>query len=98
MRALGLLLVLVACGGSTEPDASPSRKSCVRLRDHVIDVRLSSAAGIDREAHRKALEQSLGDEFLRTCKDTLTTSQVRCALDTRDPDAISRCRTQVTIQ
>jgi hypothetical protein len=60
----------------------------------VIDLRLASAANaanVDVAAHRKAMQQALGSEFLASCTTKMTDAQVDCALGATDAAAVAAC-------
>lgn len=76
------------CGGGDPPELVASQ--CEQLRDHVVELRLSTASGIDVAAHRKALHDALGADFLQGCS-KMSDSQVKCALASRDSAAAVSC-------
>jgi hypothetical protein len=85
------IAMLVGCASSEEP---ADQRQCARLRDHLVDLQLSDvhvAVGIDRAAHRRALAQALGPDFVASCSNKLTESQVDCALNTNDRAAAAVC-------
>lgn len=91
MRCLWVFVLAAACAGSSGP---ADQRQCARLREHVVDLQLADvhvAVGIDREAHRRALKQSLGDNFVANCSSTLTEDQVDCVLNASDRAAIAAC-------
>ena len=90
MRILVLitLAVLASCGGS-EPSGL-TRGDCERLREHMLDVRLGDVSE-HRDAHRVALRQALGDEFVTTCVASTSQRDVECQMAARDLDALRKC-------
>lgn len=91
-----LVVLLVACGGGAEAPAEVSQSPCEQVREHMIDLRLASAAKIDREAHREAMRRALGEDFLTSCRETMTDSEIRCVLEARDSLATVACSTKVS--
>jgi hypothetical protein len=56
--------VAVVCGcGSDSERSQQDTGACARLRDHVVDLRVAGLRD-DREAHRQALHQALGERFV----------------------------------
>ena len=87
------VLLLTACTSSVEEEPIDTRR-CERLRDHLVDLQVADihiAAGIDREAHRRAMTAALGSSFVSSCVEKLTETQVDCALDTNDLAAVAAC-------
>jgi hypothetical protein len=90
-----VLICLLSCGGSSD-DAGDGAETqrCERLRDHLVDVQLSDinpAIGVDREAHRRAMTQALGDDFIAGCTSKLSEAQVDCAINAADSAAVAAC-------
>ena len=54
-------------------------------------LQLADANGVDRDAHRDAMKQALGATFLTSCKESMTTAQVRCILDAANPEHAKAC-------
>lgn len=83
------LVIAAGCRGAEDGETTP----CQRLRDHLIDLRLNETNSnkVDHGAHRKAMKRSLGDNFLRGCEQTITTTKLRCALDATDSTAATAC-------
>jgi hypothetical protein len=88
---LPLLVALAGCSKYDVWDEMSDVRQCERLRDHVIDVRLETASGVDHEAHRAAMKAALGKDFVADCQSRLTYSQRRCALDAEDADELHAC-------
>jgi hypothetical protein len=67
-RAWVLVLILVAaCQDMPNEDDRADDKLCGALRDHLVDLRLANATGVDLAAHRQAMKEALGGEFLTSC-------------------------------
>jgi hypothetical protein len=82
--------------GCASPDEPADQRQCARLREHLVDLHVGDvhvATGIDREAHRRALAQALGPDFVTSCSGKLTESQVDCALNANDRAAAAACAT-----
>jgi hypothetical protein len=77
---------LIACS-----DDKPEVDRCVRVREHLIDLRLAQATKIDRDAHRHALRAALGDDFVTTCHASLNASQQACVLKAANTQSASAC-------
>lgn len=98
-RYASLLISLVALLGSgcvspaTEDDGVSLRQRCSTLRDHVIELRLQDATGIDADlaAHRTAMKQALGPGFIEQCASGFSEAQVACALGATDMHGVSSC-------
>lgn len=82
---LGCLLV----GGCAANNESRQQK-CERVREHFIELRVSGLPQQDREPHREALRQALGERFEDECK-SLTDRQVACALAANDVVGATDC-------
>lgn len=88
-----VIFMFVGCatsdsGGSAEP------RQCERLREHLVDLQVADihvATGIDREAHRRAMTNALGGDFVSSCTSKLTESQIECALGAGDRLAAAAC-------
>lgn len=84
-------LASASCGSGDETEAATARQ-CEQLREHLVELRLQGA-NIDVAAHRAAIKQSLGENFVDTCTAQMTRDQVRCALAASDaPDALECTR------
>ncbi len=94
MRMSLVLLALVAsCGGDDDPELSPRETPCERLRDHLIDLRLADAKHVDQAAHRDAMTQAMGGDFLASCE-KLDSSEIECVLDAPDTTSATACATR----
>ena len=96
--ALLVIALSVSCGGDREGnDGDAARSSvaaCEQLREHLIDVRLDGASGLDAAAlagQRAALQTGLGTEFIASCQQTMTRAAVQCARAARDGAGLARC-------
>ncbi|MBX3159706.1 MAG: hypothetical protein KF773_27295 [Deltaproteobacteria bacterium] len=90
MRGIRLAFVLLLSACSLGSDDEP--KPCELLREHVLDVSLADVALEQRDAHRAALQQALGD-FVETCSTKLSEIQISCALATKSSSALRYCTT-----
>jgi uncharacterized metal-binding protein YceD (DUF177 family) len=69
-------------------------RACEQLRDHLIDVRLAGASGLDATAmaaQRSALHASMGAEFTAACQRTMVRTTVQCALAASDGLGLAEC-------
>ncbi len=94
-RIAFVVVALAACGHDIDDDEAVSEQACERLRDHVVDVRLANATGVEREPHRRALRQALGKGFVSSCVGSLSDAQLQCALKAPDSAAIAACQAAV---
>jgi hypothetical protein len=86
---------LLACTFSDEA----STESCAHMRDHVVDLRVDAytsakdGAGrpINLTPHRKALKHALGEKFVSECVATMSSTQIRCALESGTSAAAQNC-------
>lgn len=76
MRYVWVMLMVAGCSADEADDADVARRPCEQLREHLIDLRLGKAHGDPKviEAHRAAMEQALGDNFVASCQQQMTTS------------------------
>jgi hypothetical protein len=98
-RVLGIVCIAVACTvAACTHDETVDRRSCEKLRDHLIEVRVSSDgnAGADTAQHRDAMKTALGDDFLDNCERTMSVEQLHCAMNARDLGATSDCSRTAT--
>jgi hypothetical protein len=103
-----LSLLLIACSGGgnadDEGDLNDVEKRCLRMRDHLIDMRLQTAApassgsALDVERansiavqHRDALIAALGEDFGQRCASSMSISQIDCVLGAEDNEAVIAC-------
>jgi hypothetical protein len=83
MRSAVVVMIALLGVGCSSNDDEVDREKCTRLRDQMVALRLrglEATPGMDVAAHRAALEQSMGDDFITSCQRTLTASQLRCAM------------------
>lgn len=92
---IGLIFIALTACAHDEP---VDRRSCEKLRDHLIDVRVTSdgAAGADAAQHRDAMKAALGDDFVDTCERSMSVEQLRCAMNARDLGATRDCSSAAT--
>jgi len=94
-RAFAALIVVLsgaACSES-EPPAERGdgrRERCIQLRDRTVDFRLESVE-VDREQHRAALRNALGERYVKQCEETHSDAQLECALRAPDKQAVEQC-------
>lgn len=95
MRTLMFALVFAAGCSGDDGDAVAKVTPCERLRAHLVDLRLATTATdkVDVVAHRRAMTRGLGDNFISGCEQTLTQSEIRCALNAGDHAAATACNT-----
>lgn len=100
MRAVLTLCLIVVCAGpgcggrsGDSRGARAGRRDCERLRAHLVEIRLQ-AVSLDREEHRRALDASLGEDFVQTCVDTMPPREVACGRAARDAAALAACARQ----
>lgn len=92
-RLVWVCLLVAACTGD-EHDAEVDRRTCEKLRDHLVEVRLKDAVPADVAAHRSAMKKVLGEDFIASCSKDLSPAQVKCALAATDNTAASNCGAQ----
>jgi len=90
---LVVLALIASCGGDDDADAVVRETPCELLRDHLIDLRLADAKHVDQAAHRDAMKQAMGGDFLESCA-RLDGSQINCALDAPDMTSATACATR----
>jgi hypothetical protein len=82
-----MVLVAVACS-----DGNDSKGAyCERVLDHMIDLRLADATGVDRGAHHEALKRGLGERFVSSCVRSMSSSQALCALEATSLAELNGC-------
>lgn len=89
MRRLALVVLLVSACSDSDEDSNAKR--CERVRDRIVDLRLENATNVDRDAHRIAMRDALGADFVEGCQRTMTAAHQRCVLDAKDLTAASAC-------
>jgi hypothetical protein len=85
------VLVLGACT-SRDEDGQASARQCEQHRDHLVDLRLADASGVDRDAHRKIMKRALNENFAISCT-SLSGAQIKCALDAKTLSDAASCNT-----
>lgn len=90
--AVVTLLLEVGCSAQLHDSDTADLVLCTTLRDHLVELRLAQATGIDLAAHREALIHALGTGFLDSCTATLTAQQARCASSAASLAAAEACR------
>jgi hypothetical protein len=87
-----LLWILLLAAGCSEPDDSDRiERRCERARDHLVELQLDTAPGVDRAAHREAMRAALGADFVARCAGALTDAQLDCVLAAHDPARAAEC-------
>ena len=84
-----VLSVLAACSSSSEIEVDHTH--CLQLRDHLVDLRLATAKGVDVRAHKRAMTEALGERFVNGCQATLSSDQLECGLHARDLAHATAC-------
>jgi hypothetical protein len=94
MRWAVVVIVMVSVG-CTSTDDVVDRERCTKLRDRMITLRLKgldATPGVNVSAHRAALGQAMGDDFINACQRTVTARQIECALAADDLTTAEACR------
>ena len=94
--AIGLLVILgAACGGGGDDgdEVATAATPCIRLRDHVVELRLQTAHGTPQQLNdmREAFNRALGPEFFTSCEKNLSSAEIDCSLQASDQAALKRC-------
>jgi len=85
-----IALSVIGCA-SNEDDSESAAKRCASLRDHLIELRLEGARdAVDRNAHREALRQAIGADFVDKCQER-PMGEINCALSAKDTSAVAAC-------
>jgi hypothetical protein len=81
MRRMMLIAIMCIGCGAGDDDHEPLRErtTCERLRDHLIELRLADATGVDRDAHREALRQAIGPNVVSSCEPRSTGTTARAS-------------------
>ena len=93
IRLLLSVGVSAALAGGCTRHEIVDRRRCETLRDHLIDVRVSSdgeAAG-DATQHREAMKAALGAAFIDNCERTMSAEQLNCSLQAHDLSETRDC-------
>jgi hypothetical protein len=89
---LSVLIIVAACGEEQDVvQAEPTR--CEQLREHLIDIRLSTAPKADRDGHRDAMRNALGSGFLAECGQ-MSSRELDCAIEATDFNDAAACSTR----
>jgi hypothetical protein len=80
-------LALSACSS----DAPTVEQQCARVRDRLIDLRLSDASGVDVKAHRAVMKRAMGENFIASCRTNMAPKQRDCVLGATDLVAATAC-------
>jgi|JI10StandDraft_1071094.scaffolds.fasta_scaffold67805_6 hypothetical protein len=88
--ALSVALVGTMCGCDSAPGGI-GRPECLRLREHLVELRTVASGDGSLYASREALRSSLGDGFLVRCEQSVTRAQWDCAMAARATDQLSTC-------
>jgi hypothetical protein len=82
------MLLLVACG-SAHDDAT----RCERVREHLIELSLSSHDVSDDERARRAgvTRRAMGREFLASCARSMDEARTDCILAAADAKSAAAC-------
>lgn len=86
---LALAASTTACDDAEPDAASPARVSCMDVRARIAELRTADLT-VDREQHRRALADGLGDRFLQECE-RLDEDTRRCVLGAPDHAAADVC-------
>jgi hypothetical protein len=92
---LAVAVSVITLAGCTH-DETVDRRSCEKLRDHLIDVRVGNTQDRDAAQHRAAMKAALGDEFVDNCLHTMTIDQLECAMRASDLGATHDCARTTT--
>ncbi len=93
-RRVLLLGFLAACS------KAPTDAECDQLLTHVVELEVAAAGGAAGatpeakaalETQRKKVAESVGKDFLSTCRADLPRAQVRCGLAATTLDGLAAC-------
>lgn len=87
-RIMCVALLCIGCATSSEPEKQGTA-ACQQLREHVIDLRVAEIHQ-DQEAHRTAIRQALGDNYLASCLDE-PRERFDCERQAKDIDSLRNC-------
>ncbi|MGE0402089.1 MAG: hypothetical protein AB7T06_35640 [Kofleriaceae bacterium] len=90
MRKILLVLLIVAACGDDQDLAIQERTRCEQLRDHLVDLRLADSASTEKDAHREAMRNALGSNFLDDCA-RMPARDIDCAFAATDVNAAASC-------
>ena len=83
-----LITSLIACASDAPESAT---EQCTAVRDHLIELRLADASGVDRAAHARAMSAALGADFLERCQTGLSEQQRSCVVNAVTAQIASNC-------
>jgi hypothetical protein len=86
-----VVALCVAAGCASSDDGEVSRSRCTQVRDHLVELRLQDATNVDRDAHREAMKQALGDGFVASCQEHMSSAQLTCALRAKVLSVATAC-------
>jgi hypothetical protein len=102
LLAVLALLVSASCLGS-EPIVESSRSDCESLRDHLVEISLATAAGVNQptdrvkrqlDRHRQNLRAAYGDRFVTDCQLRRPRAWIDCALDAASKEELRLCESR----
>lgn len=85
------LLLCAGCGGEPDPVGESPTVACEKYREHLLDVRIAKVSS-NRDAHRKALQNALGDDFVARCARTKTQADLDCEMKATTTERLRACR------
>jgi hypothetical protein len=85
-------LMASGCGtGHEAPEHDELSRHCGQMRDHLVDLRLADATGMDRKRHRELMRNVLDDDFVRNCSRTMTMKEIECVLGAASSESTTAC-------
>jgi hypothetical protein len=89
--ATAVIATLVLACGSSNDDSAAAR--CDRVREHLIDLSLSSHDATDDERARRAgvIRRAMGNEFLASCARSMDEARTDCILAAADSKSAAAC-------
>jgi len=88
------VLVVIFASGCSRSEEVDETQRCEQVRDRIVDLRLANATNVDIKAHRVAMRDALGTDFVTSCKSGMTPSQQQCVLEARDLVTATACSSQ----
>ena len=94
------LLLFAACMGGG-PLMEVPRSDCEALRDHLVELTVTAAAGVNEpsarldaelEGHRQNLMSVYGERFLTDCQLRKSPEYIHCALEAGDRAGVTDCK------
>ena len=94
MRCLLIAVMLVGCGADDGAEVERQRP-CDQLLEHMLDLSESGARNDPKDlaAHRAAMRQAIGDRFLASCEQSMSSDQIDCAAKAGDLASATACTT-----